>query len=142
MFIGKYYHSLEEKGRISLPKPFREKNSEWVISRGLDGGLFVYTKSLFVQEAAALSQKRFTKKKNRDFVRLMTNEAYETTSDSAGRVQLPDHLIALAGLEKAVVIVGSLDRIEIWDRARYHTYIDALESQAESIAEGLENNVE
>ncbi len=142
MFIGKYYHSLEAKGRVSLPKSFREAGAHWVVSRGLDGGLFVYTKKDFATEAAALATKTFTKKKYRDFVRLMTNEAHEVTTDATGRIQLPEYLIAQAGLEKAVVLVGSLERIEIWDRERYHTYIDALENQVEKLAEELEDGTE
>lgn len=139
MFIGKFYHTLEENGRISLPKPFREHASEWVVSRGLDGGLFVFTKEAFALEVATLASKTFTKKKHRDYIRLMTNEAHEVSLDPQGRLQLPEYLTTHAGLTKAVVIVGSLNRVEIWDREKYHSYIDQVEDTVEAIAEDLEN---
>lgn len=140
MFIGKYYYSLEEKGRISLPKEFRQEQNSWVVTRGLDGGLFLFTELDFQNQVKTLWSRTFTKKINRDFVRLMTNEAKVVTPDKNGRVQLPEYLISFAKLEKAVVLVGSLEKIEIWDRDTYHDYIDAIESQAEIIAEQLEKN--
>ena len=140
MFIGKYYHTLEEKGRISLPKEFRQESNSWVVTRGLDGGLFLFKEGAFQEELKKLMSRTFTKKKHRDFVRLMTNEAKIVTPDKNGRVQLPEYLISFAQLQTAVVLVGSLEKIEIWDRDTYHNYIDSIESQAEEIAETLEEN--
>jgi len=135
MFIGTYYHTIEEKGRVSLPKKFRESGSEWVITRGLDGGLFLFQKNQFMIELEKLSSHPFTKKADRDFIRLMTNEAEELESDEAGRILIPEYLRATAQLTKHVAITGSYQRIEIWDTEKYHTYLTALESQAEEIAE-------
>lgn len=140
MFIGKYYYSLEEKGRLSLPKEFRQENNSWVVTRGLDGGLFLYKESDFQIQIQKLLSRTFTKKIHRDFVRLMTNEAKLVTPDKNGRVQLPEYLISFAKLQKAVVLVGSLEKIEIWDRDTYHNYIDSIESNAEAIAEALEDH--
>lgn len=140
MFIGKYYHSLEEKGRISLPKEFRQESNSWVVTRGLDGGLFLFKEQDFQKQLETLLSRTFTKKIHRDFVRLMTNEAKVITPDKNGRVQLPEYLITFARLQKAVVLVGSLEKIEIWDRDSYHTYIDSIESNAEEIAEQLETH--
>jgi MraZ protein len=140
MYIGKYYHSLEEKGRLSLPKEFRQENNSWVVTRGLDGGLFLFKESDFQVQLQNLLSRTFTKKKNRDFIRLMTNEAKVVTPDKNGRVHLPEYLISFAKLKKNVVLVGSLEKIEIWDRDNYHNYVDSIESQAEEIAEQLEEN--
>ncbi len=140
MYIGKYYYTLEEKGRISLPKEFRQKNNSWVVTRGLDGGLFLFEESDFQTQLESLLSRTFTKKKNRDFVRLLTNEAKVVTPDKNGRVQLPEYLISFAKLDKSVVLVGSLEKVEIWDRDTYHSYIDSIESKAEEIAETLEEN--
>jgi MraZ protein len=138
MFIGRYYHTLEEKGRISLPKKFREQENHWVITRGLDGGLFLFRQEEFLERMAELQDRSFTKKHHRDFIRLMANDAQEVSVDRNGRVQLPEYLIQAAGLTKQVVIVGSFSRVEIWDQERYHTYLAGLEPQAETIAESLE----
>ncbi len=142
MFIGKYYHKLEDNGRVSLPKKFRDEHKAWVITRGLDGSLFLFKAEDFEAEIAKLEARTFTKKINRDFIRLMTNEAQLVNNDSNGRVQLPEYLIQLAKLEKEVVIVGSHSRVEIWNRETYHTYVDSIESQAEEIAEKFEESVE
>ncbi|HOP39281.1 MAG TPA: cell division/cell wall cluster transcriptional repressor MraZ, partial [Candidatus Woesebacteria bacterium] len=117
------------------PKKFRETSKSWVITRGLDGCLFLLPKETFQSELNKINEVGFSKKANRDLVRLMTNEATELVVDSNGRINLPDYLIAYAQLKKAVVIVGSLNRIEIWDLERYHHYLDQLESKAETIAE-------
>lgn len=139
MFIGRHYHKLEDKGRVSLPKKYREIEADWVVTRGLDGGLFVFRKSDFLEKIQEIANRSFTKKRNRDFVRLMVNEAQATTADANGRVSLPEYLIKLAGLTKDVVIVGSYNYLEIWDMDRYHAYLDGLEKQAEQIAESIEN---
>jgi MraZ protein len=140
MLIGRYYHTLEEKGRVSLPKTFRENSDHWVVTRGLDGGLFLFTEADFTQQVRELEQRTFTKKSNRDYIRLMTNDAQTVSPDKNGRVQLPEYLIEFASLQKHLVIVGSLNRLEIWDRDLYHQYLDAIEPQAEAIAESLESN--
>lgn len=140
MLIGKFYHHLESKGRLSLPAKFREVNKEWIVTRGLDGCLFLLQESNFKKELEKIAQGSFTKKANRDLVRLMTNEAMELVADENGRVNLPDYLIKFAKLEKNVVIVGSLNHLEVWDQDSYHQYIDQIEGQAEAIAESIKDN--
>ncbi len=137
MFIGRFYHTIETNNRLSLPKTFREYTTNWILTRGLDGGLFGFPAQDFQQKIAELSERTFTVKYNRDFVRLMTNDAVEVEVDNNGRVQLPEYLIEFAKLQKNVVIVGSFSWIEIWDVPLYHTYVDNLESQAEDIAEHM-----
>lgn len=140
MFIGRYYHHLEAKGRLSLPKTFRDQVTTWVVTRGLDGGLFVFPKLEFEQQLQKLAASTFTKQSHRDFIRLMTNEAREVETDGQGRVQLPEYLITFAQLTKEVVIVGSYAWIEIWNQKHYHRYLDKLEPEAEKIAESLTTN--
>lgn len=137
MFIGRYYHTLEENRRLSLPKKFRNIETNWVVTRGLDGGLFLFRAENFKAELEKLSQRTFTKKAHRDFIRLMSNDAQELSADDNGRVSLPEYLTQFAHLKKQVVVVGSYSRVEIWDQEQYHQYLDQLEDQAEQIAEGL-----
>lgn len=137
MFIGRYYHTIEEKGRVSLPKTFREQEKQWVITRGLDGGVFLFPHQNYQEQVQTLSQLGFTKKAHRDFVRLLTNDAEEVEADRLGRITLPEHLRATAQLTKQVVIVGSFERIEIWDVEKYHAYVDTLAEHAEEIAEKI-----
>jgi MraZ protein len=139
MFIGRYYHRLEEKGRLSLPKTFREKSSDWIVTRGLDGGLFLFKPETFESKIAELSERTFTKKRHRDFVRYLVNDARHVSVDKQGRVLLPDYLTTFAQLNKEVVVVGSYQYIEIWDQEKYHTYLDTLEKNGENLAEEIED---
>lgn len=138
MFIGRYYHTLEANKRVSLPKKFREQEQNWIVTRGLDGGLFGFREADFAERIQELEQRTLTKKSHRDFVRWLSNDAYAVTVDDNGRVHLPEYLIEFAHLEKEVVIIGSFNWIEIWDRDRYHEYLEQLTPQAEAIAESIE----
>ena len=139
MYIGRYYHQIEEKGRVSLPKKFREQGTEnFVITRGLDGGLFIYPEHAWQATIQTLSEKTETKKMHRDFVRLMTNEAQEVQVDKLGRIHIPEYLRNFAHLQKDVVVIGSFSKIEIWDVNVYHSYIENLEKNAENISELIE----
>ncbi len=138
MFIGKYYYKLQANDRISLPKEFRQAGKDWVVTRGLDGCLFIFKAQRFQEELQQLAARSFTKKAHRDLVRIMTNEAKHIQADNNGRVHLPKYLTDFADLEKEIVIVGSYQRIEVWDQNRYHQYIEQLEDQAELIAEQVE----
>ena len=135
MFIGKYYFKLQDKGRISLPKKFRQQSDQWIVTRGLDGCLFIFKADSFQQGISTLANRSFTKQAHRDLVRIMTNEAVELTADNNGRINLPDYLIDYAQLNKKLVVVGSYNRIEVWDQDHYHRYMNQLENQAEQIAE-------
>ncbi len=138
MFLGKYYYKLQDNDRISLPKEFRQASRNWIVTRGLDGCLFIFAENRFQQEIKQLASRSFTKKAHRDLTRIMTNEAQEMTADNNGRVHLPKYLIDFAKLDKNIVIVGSYNRIEVWDQAAYHNYVDQIEDQAEVIAEQVE----
>lgn len=135
MFIGKYYHSLEAKGRVLLPKALRGHDKTWVVTRGLDGCLFIFTQTEFKTQLGPYVDSPFTKKNSRDFIRLMAGEAVEIELDSLGRLSLPEHLITAGQLTKQLVIVGAMTRIELWDMTLYHQYLDRLLPAAESIAE-------
>ncbi|MBP7768705.1 division/cell wall cluster transcriptional repressor MraZ [Candidatus Woesebacteria bacterium] len=126
---------METAGRVSLPKPFRSYAKQWVITRGFDGCLFLLPESTFSAELETIGQRSFTQKDSRDLVRLLTNAATSVTPDKLGRVQLPEYLIGFAHLQKHLVLVGSMTRIEVWDREIYHDYITKLEPQAEELAQ-------
>ncbi|OGJ16621.1 MAG: hypothetical protein A2632_00980 [Candidatus Pacebacteria bacterium RIFCSPHIGHO2_01_FULL_46_16] len=141
MFIGKYYYTLESKGRVSLPKVFRTHQKNWVITRGLDGAIFLFPETIYQLEVEKLSQLSSHKRIVRDAVRLLSNDAVNLTPDKLGRISIPDYLIATAGLSKNLVIVGSLSKVEIWDRDKYHTYMETLVVAAETTVEQLPGQV-
>lgn len=106
-----------------------------VLSRGLDGCLFLFDQSRWDQIAQDLNGSLFAKKLHRDFSRLMLHSAVVVDLDQLGRILIPEDLRALAHLTKEVVFAGSGDRVEIWDRGTYHAYLEAIETRAEHIAE-------
>ena len=79
----------------------------------------------------------FTQKNARDWVRLLANNAVEIAFDKLGRVNIPDYLREHAKLTKRICVVGSLNRVEIWDQTIYHTYLSPVEEHQEAIAESI-----
>jgi MraZ protein len=138
MFIGNYYHTIEAKGRLAIPAKYRsqlEKGS--VVTRGLDGCLFLFPKEHWERLIVKLRQSPLTQQDARDFVRLLVQLAAEVEFDSQGRTRIPKSLLEFAVINRNVVIAGAIDRIEIWDRENYHKYLDRIERQSEKIAERL-----
>lgn len=130
MFVGTYYHTLEDQNRISVPKSFRtDLNPGSVITYGLDGCLFLFTADSWSKLSDKLSSLPLTNKAARDFLRLLTYNASPVELDKLGRTKLSGNIVKLAGLKKDVVFAGALTRVEIWDKDRYHTYVDGLTSQ-------------
>jgi MraZ protein len=129
-FIGTYYHTLEEKGRVSVPKTFRTELAHGsVVTRGLDGCLFVFTPDSWSLLLERLSSLPLANKAARDFLRLLTYTAAPVELDKLGRTRLPESLTQLAGIDKDVVFAGALTRVEIWAKDRYHAYLDTLSKQ-------------
>lgn len=139
MLLGSFYNTLDPQRRVTIPKSLRsELGQNPIITRGLDGGIFLFPESHWTQFVNNLEQQSFTKKHVRDFLRLMTNDAFSGSPDSLGRLTLPPSLAQLAGIERDVVVVGSLQYVEIWDRDRYHAYLEGVSKNAESISEAME----
>lgn len=139
MLIGTSYHSLDTQRRVTIPKSMRsELGDQPVLTRGFDGGLFLLPEPFWQRLVNSLTHQPFTKRKARDFLRLLSNDAYPAKPDALGRITLPESLAQAFGIERHVVVVGSLQYLEIWDRDRYHAYKDSLSDQAETIAESLE----
>lgn len=129
MFIGTYYHTLEDQNRVSVPKSFRsELTPGSVITYGLDGCLFLFTAESWSRLTDKLQSLPLTSKPARDFLRLLTYHATSAETDKLGRTKLPEALIKIAGISKDVVFAGALTRVEIWDKARYHEYVESLAS--------------
>lgn len=138
MFIGTHYHTLDDKKRVAVPKPFRSQLETGAVTTfGLDGCLFIFTADSWAKLASKLESLPLTNKAARDFLRLLTFNASPLELDAHGRMLLSDTLKSLSGIAKDVVFAGALTRVEIWDKARYHTYVDALNSQSEKLESTL-----
>lgn len=138
MFVGTYYHTLEDQNRVSVPKLFRsELTSGSVVTKGLDGCLFIFTPESWTKLVDKLSSLPLTSKPARDFLRLLTYNATPLVTDKLGRTHLPENLIQLAGIKKDVVFAGALTRVEIWDKSTYHTYLETLSGKDSELESSL-----
>ena len=138
MLIGEYYHTVDTKGRMALPAKFRQVfKSGAVITRGLDGCLFIYPKKDWQNLADKLAALPISQAKTRAFARLMLAGAMDVMLDKQGRVNLPDYLTTYAKLSKKVVITGLYDRLEVWDESIWNKYRQQTEASSSDIAEAL-----
>ncbi len=139
MFIGEYKHSIDEKGRIAVPTKFRKDLSRGaVITRGLDGCLYVYTLAEWKVLAQKLATLPISKANTRAFARLMLAGAMDVSLDKQGRVVLPEYLREYANLRKKAVMTGLYSHLEIWDHDAWELYKKATEKDSSSIAEALD----
>lgn len=138
MFMSEYQHNIDSKGRLFIPARFREGlGDSFIITKGLDGCLFVYTR----EEWDALEQKMkslpFTKGDARAFVRFFFSGAAICEVDKQGRILIPVNLREYARLEKDVVIIGVSTRVEIWSKDQWEQYSARAASSYEETAEKL-----
>ena len=115
MLIGEYEHSLDAKGRLIMPSKLREDIGEkFIITKGLDGCLFGFSKQEWTNFEEKLKTLPLTNKNARDFVRFFLSGATECEIDKQGRFLIVANLRQYASMEKEVVIIGVGTRIEIW----------------------------
>ena len=139
MFIGQYEHSLEVKGRLSIPKKFRSQLEVGaILSQGLDGCLFLYPKATWEQLINKLSQLPLTRTDARGFTRSLSYAASEVDIDSLGRILVPDYLRQFASIKDICIVAGAIDRIEIWDKSKFTKYTNQINLHVEDIAESLD----
>ncbi|MDO8619491.1 MAG: division/cell wall cluster transcriptional repressor MraZ [Candidatus Daviesbacteria bacterium] len=138
MLIGEYKHSLDPKKRLSIPVKFRkELGGKAMLTKGLDGCLFIFPMKEWEQLAEKLGKLPFGQQDSRGFARLLLAGASEVEFDQLGRVLIPDFLRDYAVLKKEVVITGLFNKLEIWDEARWSSYKANLEKNSDRIAEKL-----
>ena len=139
MFMGEYNHSVDAKGRLIVPSKFREQlGNEFVVTKGLDGCLFVYSQEEWNKFVAELESLPRMNKDARIFKRYFFGSASEGSFDKQGRVLVPPSLRKNAHLEKEVVLVGVQDRVEIWDKALWEEKNQISEEDLDAIAERME----
>lgn len=139
VFIGQYQHSIDGKGRVIMPARFRERLSDtFVVTRGLDECLFIYTMDRWHRLMGHMESLHFTRRDHRSFTRFFFSGASEGQLDSQGRFLVPPHLREYASLEKDLVIIGVSDRIEVWAAACWEAYSEEAAQSFEDIAEQLE----
>lgn len=138
MFMGEYNHSVDVKGRVIIPTKFREElGEEFVVTKGLDGCLFVYPNDEWKLFEEKLRTLPVANKDARKFTRFFLAGAASLEIDKQGRILVPSVLREFAGIEKDVVLVGVSSRVEIWDKAKWveNTAFDNMDEIAEHMGE-------
>ena len=138
MFIGEYAHNLDAKSRIIIPAKFREAlNTSFILTRGLDGCLTIYSNEQWEKIFEKLNKLPSTKKATRQYIHMLTSRATECTLDNQGRIQIPSFLSKPVNIIKECVIVGVNDHIEIWNKEAWESYYDEASASFEEVAEEL-----
>ena len=138
MFMGEYNHSIDQKGRLIVPSKSREQlGNEFVVTKGLDGCLFVYSNEEWQRIEEKFREIPLTTKDARKFSRFFFAGAATCEVDKQGRILLPSNLREYAAIEKEVVSVGVLSRVEIWSKDRWSENgdYDDMDEIAEHMAE-------
>ena len=122
MFMSEYNHTIDAKGRLIIPSKFRETlGEEFVVSKGMDGCLFVYANEDWNAFEQKLTSLPLINKEARQFARFFLAGAAQVELDKQGRILLPANLRSFAELDKDVVLVGVGSRIEIWSKERWES---------------------
>lgn len=138
MLMGEYHNNLDVKGRIVIPFKFREElGDKIVLTRGLDGSLFIYSLTTWSSLTEKLTTLSFTEKDSRNFIRFLLSGAVTLEFDKQGRIVIPNYLKDYAALEKEVVIVGVLNRVEIWSLSNWNNFMSENFLSLSSISSNL-----
>ena len=138
MFLGQYEHSIDEKGRLIVPAKYRDSlGEEFIITFGLDTCLFVYSLSEWKSLSEKIKSFPLGKKDARAFGRILFSRATSCSMDSQGRVSIVKYLKDYAHIQKEIMIIGVMDRIEIWNKDLWQKYSTGVVDSYEEIAERI-----
>jgi MraZ protein len=139
MFIGTYEHTIDEKGRLTLPARFRDALGEGVVlARGLDRNVAVYPRETWKMTVEArISALDPLSREARELRRFFFSGAAEADLDRQGRILVPAVLTRHAGLEREAVVAGNHDHLELWNPGAWEQHLHAVEGSAEHAAERL-----
>lgn len=138
MLIGQFHHNLDEKNRLVIPTKYRlELGESFIITKGLEKCLYVYSNKEWEKLVSKLSTLPFNKKDTRGYLRFFFSGASDIGLDKSGRVSICEPLINYAGLKGKCVVIGVNDHLEIWDEDAFNSYLDDNASSLADIAENL-----
>lgn len=139
-FKGSYIYAVDEKGRVSIPARMRkylspEANETFVITRGTETCLFLFPLDEWEKLEKRLKELNTFNPQHRLLIRILLMWAVEVTLDNQSRIMIPKNLLEFAKIDKEALIIGALDRIEIWNPEVFNEYVNTQPESYESIAE-------
>ena len=140
MFMGEFHHNIDDKNRIIIPSKFRnELGNKFVLTRGIEKCLLIYSLDEWNNIVNKLKELPFTRKDARTFNRMFLSGATECELDSNGRINIPSYLIEYASIKKECNIIGVNDRLEIWSSEKFDDFFNENIDNFDEIAENLFN---
>lgn len=140
MFRGKYKYSIDAKGRFAIPAKLRkhvsaEANDSFIMTKGRDVCIEIYPADIWSKDIETKLQQLnpFLKEDSR-FLRMMSQDAYDDVLDGQSRLLIPHVLLEYAKIDKDVLIIGVLNKIEIWNPSVYEEYMSAATMTFEELA--------
>lgn len=143
-FKGTYKIVVDNKGRLSLPAKLRRATQatvydQFVLTRGLEGCLFLFAADEWGKIEERLRNLSFTQSDNRLFLRMLLSQATDVQLDAQGRINIPPNLLEQAQLvkEQEALVIGNLNRIEIWSSRVWENYLKNSSKSYEQVAESI-----
>ncbi len=142
VYFGEYSTSLDEKGRIIMPRRFRETmnvlgHAVWYMTRGFDRSIFLFHHEEWQKIRAQAAKYSSMNAKALDFRRMFFGSVAEAKPDAQGRMHIPTHLREFAGLEKEAVLLGVDDHLEIWSKEHWRAFQEQNEAAYKDMATQL-----
>jgi MraZ protein len=133
MFLGEYIHTVDEKGRLTIPAKYRgDLAAGLVITRGFDQNLMIFPLSEWQSMAQDIISRPLGDTAMRTFRRRVFSGAMDLTPDRQGRIVIPPYLRDFAGIDSEVVIAGMYNYIEIWNTSTWNEVRNSIESSSDS----------
>jgi MraZ protein len=140
MFLGEYAHTIDDKGRLTIPAKFRDElEGGVVVTRGLDGCLWAYGRAEWESLAEKIGKLPTTNEAARNFSRFMFSGAFDSVPDRQGRILVPQNLRDYADIQADTVIIGVMNRLEIWNPARWSKVVTQVEQDPTAMAAQLQD---
>lgn len=139
MFIGEYHHSVDTKGRVTIPTKFRDELGEtFYITKGFDACLFVFSEKEWGIFLTKLQNIKLKSKDARRIQRFFLSSSIECSLDKQGRALLSIPQRDYATIKKEVAIIGVSDRLEIWDKELWQSYMENDADDISDLADSME----
>ncbi len=142
MYLGEYSTSLDDKGRVIMPRRFRETmnvlgHAVWYMTRGFDRSIFLFHHEEWQKIRTQAAKYSSMNAKALDFRRMFFGSVAEVKPDAQGRMQIPAHLREFAGLEKEAVLIGVDDHLELWGKEQWRAFQEQNEATYKEMATQL-----
>lgn len=138
MFLGRFSHNLDTKGRLAIPSRFRDEfGGDVVVTRGIDRCLSLYSVERFQPLAEKVSALSISDPDARTFRRMVFAEAASAEFDKQGRILIPPDLRQYAGLDREAVVIGMHTYVEIWSPGAWESQAQLMDQEGASIAQRL-----